>query len=101
MSAARVLEELEQIERHLASLKDELKAELSGSPRPPAIYMTVPEYAIHRRVSRTTVNRWLRAGMPKSKRTGGTRICVADADAWNEDDATRAAATTAASKGTR
>ncbi len=57
-----------------------------------AIFMTRAEYAKHRKVGVKVVSRWVNAGLPCRGSGKSLRVKVAEADEWNEEDATRRSA---------
>jgi excisionase family DNA binding protein len=86
MSAARdmvkakllaIQAEVQEALVHLASTDVE-----TAKPLPQ--YMTIDEYAEHRRVHERTVRRWIKLGLPSDKRGRVVRIPVSAADAWDE-----------------
>lgn len=67
-----------------------LREILNGAPvatpaqitAPPSDYMTASEFAVHRKVGRTTVFSWIAEGLPSIKQGGSRRIKWREADAF-------------------
>jgi excisionase family DNA binding protein len=61
-------------------------AALTSAPSEPTpIYMTIPEYADRRRVSESTIRRWIAHGLPHYRRGKVIRVRVAEADVWDDN----------------
>ncbi len=68
---------------------DELARELANRLTSDAIWMTIAEYAAHRKVSEKTVRKWVDAGMTGVNHRGrNIRIRFAEADGWSATKAT-------------
>jgi hypothetical protein len=82
-----------QMTRVLEKIVRAISEELAESPVGPVaskvIYMTVREYADHRRVSESTIRRWLQLGLPAKRAKRVLRIIVEAADSWDADTAIR------------
>lgn len=83
-TAARIKTELlARIEPLIEDAAQEIASRLVDD----AIFMTVAEYAKHRKSSDKTVRKWIDAGMSGVSRRGrNIRIRFIEADAWREDD---------------
>jgi excisionase family DNA binding protein len=101
MNATRILRTIDETMEQLRVLRIEVEREASGEPLAEPIFLTIDEYAERRAVSRSTVARWLRRGLPRDKRGGTVRIPVREADAWKEPEALLREAEMAATRGRR
>lgn len=80
----------EEIQKLAKALVGQVVEMLSRKPEPPTPaatpgrprWMKVKDYAAHAGCSRTTVQTWIKAGLPAAKTTRGHRVDVPAADEW-------------------
>lgn len=103
MNAARIQQQIEALRSELTSKLDALSKAVAEetSDTPPPVLLGITDYAKHAAVSKTTVKRWLAAGLPCQRRGRAIRIRVVEADAWSPEGAIAASAQRAAHGGSR
>ena len=101
MTAASLRHEVDALIAQAKRIRERLDEEVAADVSPPPAWMTIEDYARRRGVSRSTIYRWIKLGMPVSKRGRVVRVDVEGADAWNEPEAIERNAEVVAARGTR
>lgn len=87
------IEDADSIKRELLAriepIVDDIARELSRRLVDDKIFMTRTEYAKRREVGVKKISEWVRAGLPHRGSGKNLRIKVAEADAWDDGEATR------------
>lgn len=91
MNVAQYKAELIEIRNRADKLLERLASD-EGKLDATPIYMSILEYAEHAQVSEKTIRSWLKKGLPHRRIRKIIRVKVAEADNWNEEDATRRSA---------
>jgi len=84
---ARLRRMREEIDEMIAEVDSPAPARAANAPPGPLVWMTQEEYARHRRVGMTKLREYIRAGLPVHREGRVVRIKVAEADAWDPDNA--------------